>query len=132
MIELPPLIAVVDDDKAVGKALSRLLRSAGFNAETFVSGSEFLKSLQHHEPDCVVLDQHMPHMNGFEVHSQLKQRGAHQPVIMITGWHTSEACEHALNRGVSAYLHKPVDGKTLLDAIRSAIARARAPRQELQ
>jgi len=74
----------------------------------------------------------MPHMNGFEVHSQLKQRGAHQPVIMITGWHTSEAREHAMNRGVSAYLHKPVDGKTLLYAIRSAIARARAPRQELQ
>ena len=51
------LIAVVDDDKSAGKALGRLLRAVGLHAETFVSGSEFLKWLQNHAPHCVVLDQ---------------------------------------------------------------------------
>jgi FixJ family two-component response regulator len=132
MIDVPPLIAVVDDDKAVGKALGRLLRLAGLNAETFVSGPEFLESLQKRAPDCVVLDQHMPLMDGFEVQSQLEQRGARLPVIMITGWHTSGAYEHALQRGAAAYLCKPVDGAALLGVIRSAISRARASGEELQ
>ena len=57
---MQPFIAVVDDDKSVRKALDRLLRSAGFDVETFVSGSEFLSSLKNYSPDCVVLDLHMP------------------------------------------------------------------------
>ena len=125
MIELPPLIAVVDDDKAVGKALSRLLRSAGFNAETFVSGSEFLKWLQNHAPHCVVLDQDMPQMDGFEVQSQLALIGAHVPIVMITGLQTPEARERAMEKGATAYLPKPVDAKVLLDTIASVIARPR-------
>ena len=69
------LIAVVDDDQSAGKALSRLLCAVGLKAETFVSGSEFLKWLQNHAPDCVVLDQDMPQMDGFEVQSRLDADG---------------------------------------------------------
>ena len=117
------LIAVVDDDKTAGKALGRLLRAFGLHAKTFVSGSEFLKWLQNHAPHCVVLDQDMPQMDGFEVQSQLAQIGAHVPVIMITGLQTPEARERA-----TAYLPKPVDAEALLDTIAIVIARARRPR----
>ena len=86
MSKVRPLIAVVDDDKSVGKALNRLLRSAGLNVETFGSGAEFLKSLQNHSPDCVVLDLQMPQVDGFEVQSRLAQTGVHLPVIAITGF----------------------------------------------
>jgi FixJ family two-component response regulator len=122
--KVPPLIAVVDDDKSVGKALNRLLRSAGLTVETFVSGSEFLKSLEDRTPDCVVLDLQMPQVDGFEVQSRLAETGAHVPVVIITGCDTPGACERAMERGATAFLRKPVDGKVLYDAIASAIARA--------
>jgi FixJ family two-component response regulator len=61
------LLAVVDDDEDTRVALTRLVSSAGFAVETFRSGVEFLRSIGDHEPDCVVLDLHMPEMNGFDV-----------------------------------------------------------------
>ena len=128
MSEARLLIAVVDDDTSAGKALGRLLCAFGLHAETFVSGSEFLKWLQNHAPHCVVLDQNMPHMDGFEVQSQLAQIGAHVPVVMITGWQTPEARERAMKKGASAYLPKPVDAAVLLDTIATVIARARGSR----
>ena len=118
---MPPLIAVVDDDKSLGKALGRLLRSAGFNVETFVSGSEFLKSLEDHTPDCVVLDLQMPQVDGFEVQSRLAQTSVPVPVVVITGWDTPRAFERAMEGGAIAYLRKPVDEKVLLDAVVIAI-----------
>ena len=54
------LLAVVDDDDDVRVALRRLVCSAGFAVETYGSGAEFLRSVDDHEPDCVVLDLHMP------------------------------------------------------------------------
>jgi FixJ family two-component response regulator len=129
MSEARLLIAVVDDDKSASKALGRLLRAFGLKAETFVSGSEFLKWLQNHAPDCVVLDQDMPQMDGFEVQSRLTRTGAHVPVVMITGLHTPEGRERAVERGATAYLPKPVDAKVLLDTIATVIACARGPRR---
>src|SRR5215472_10527661 len=123
MRKAPPLIAIVDDDKAVGKAINRLLRSAGLNAETFVSGSEFLKSLQNRTPDCVVLDLQMPQVDGFEVQSRLSQTGVPVPVVAMTGWDIPGTWERAMEAGATAYLRKPIDDRALLDAIAAAIAR---------
>lgn len=117
-----PFIAVVDDEPPVGKALSRLLRSSGLSVETFASGAAFLDSLQGRPPDCVVLDLHMPQMDGFEVQYRLTQTGARVPVIAITGRDSPQARERALAGGATAYLPKPVDGQALLDAIAVAIA----------
>ena len=128
MTEARLLIAVVDDDKSAGKAMGRLLRAVGLHAETFVSGSEFLKWLQNHVPHCVILDQDMPKMDGFEVQSQLAQIRAHVPVVMITGLDTPEARKGAMERRATAYLPKPVDAAVLLDTIATVIARARGPR----
>jgi FixJ family two-component response regulator len=129
MSEARLLIAVVDDDKSAGKALGRLLRAVGLHAETFVSGSEFLKWLQNHAPHCVVLDEDMPQMDGFEVQSRLTRTGAHVPVVMITGLHTPEGRERAVERGATAYLPKPVDAQMLLDTIATVIACARGRRR---
>jgi FixJ family two-component response regulator len=123
MSKAQPLVAVVDDDESVGRALNRLLRSAGLKAETFVSGSEFLKSLEDHAPDCIVLDLQMAHVDGFEVQSRLGQTGQSMPVIVITGRDTPAAYERATQGGAIAYLRKPVDDKALLDAIATAVAR---------
>jgi FixJ family two-component response regulator len=116
-----PLIAVVDDEESIRKALNRLMRSAGLNVETFASGAEFLASVATHRPDCVVLDLHMPHPNGFEVQSQLLRLTPPLPVVVITGQDSSEARERAMASNPSAYLRKPIDEKVLLDAVAAAI-----------
>jgi FixJ family two-component response regulator len=116
-----PLIAVVDDEEPVRIALRRLLRSADLEVETFPSGAEFLDSLKSHQPACVVLDLHMPRVNGFAVQTQLVEAGSHLPVIVITGHDSPETRERVVAGGVSAYLRKPVDDQMLLDAIAIAI-----------
>ena len=121
MNQTRPLIAVVDDEEPVRIALRRLLRSASLDVETFPSGAEFLDSLKSHQPDCVVLDLHMPRVNGFAVQARLAEAGIRLPVVVITGHDAPETRDRALAGGVSGYLRKPVDDQTLLDAITTAM-----------
>jgi two-component system response regulator FixJ len=116
-----PRIAVVDDDPFVLKGLRRLLRSAGFDVDTYASGAEFLNADTSDAPDCLVLDLNMPQMTGFDVQVRLAQSGKGTPVIVITGDDTPEAQSRALRLGAKAYLEKPVDQSTLLAAIGIAI-----------
>jgi len=116
-----PLLAVVDDDEDVRTALTRLVSSAGFAVETFPSGAEFLRSLKDHEPDCVVLDLHMPEMSGFDVQGALANAHPAVPVVVITGHDTSESRARAIQLGAKGYLCKPVSDDVLLDAIELAI-----------
>ena len=116
-----PLLAVVDDDEDVRVALTRLVSSAGFAVETFPSGADFLRSVQDHEPDCVVLDLHMPDMSGFDVQSALAGTHPAVPVVVITGHDTPESRARAVRLGAKVYLCKPVSDNVLLQAIETAI-----------
>jgi len=118
-----PLIAVVDDEESIRRALTRLLQSAGLDVVTFASGVKFLESIPARRPDCVVLDLHMPILNGFEVQARLAEAGAPVPVVIITGVDSTETHDRALTGQPVAYLRKPVDDQTLLDAIKLALAR---------
>jgi two-component system, LuxR family, response regulator FixJ len=115
------LIAVVDDEEPVRRALRRLLRSARLDVETFSSGTEFLESLKDHQPDCLILDLHMPQISGFTVQEQLSKKGSRVPTVVITGQDTEEARVRSLAAGASSYLRKPVDDQALLDAIDKAV-----------
>jgi FixJ family two-component response regulator len=115
------LIAVVDDEELVRKALGRLISSAGFDVEIFSSGTEFLLSLQERRPHCVVLDLRMPHLSGFDVQEEMKVTDAGVPVVVITGDYSLEGRARAFNLGAAAYLRKPVDDAMLLAAIRAAV-----------
>jgi FixJ family two-component response regulator len=99
--------------------LTRLLRSGGLDVESFPSGSEFLESLPAHRPDCVVLDLHMPVVNGFDVQARLVEFGV--PVVIITGHDSDETRARALAGRPAAYLRKPVNDQVLLDAIELAL-----------
>jgi FixJ family two-component response regulator len=117
-----PQVAVVDDEHSICVALQRLIRSAGLGVTTYGSGEDFLRELDKNQPDCVVLDLHMPKVTGYEVQCRLAQMGKRIPVIIITGHDTPEARTRALKNGAAAYLLKPVDDQMLLDAISAAIA----------
>mgnify|MGYP001120972032 CR=1 FL=1 len=112
---------LVDDVADVRIALTRLVSSAGFEVETFESGAAFLQSLDDHEPDCVLLDLHMPGTNGFDVQRAMEPAHASVPVIVITGHDGSESRSRALSGGAKGYLCKPVDGERLLETIDAAI-----------
>jgi FixJ family two-component response regulator len=114
-------VAVVDDDEAVRRALSRLIRSLGFEAEAFASGEAFLAALASRTPDCVVLDLHMPKVSGFEVQARMAESGLRIPVIVITGHDSPETRARALGGGAAAYLCKPLDGLALREAIHTAV-----------
>jgi FixJ family two-component response regulator len=119
-------IAVIDDDESVRKALKRLLRAANLDADTFASGRDFLDSLAAQVPDCIVLDLHMPGMNGLDVQQQLARSGLQLPIVVITGHDEPLARTQCLSAGATAYLRKPLDDEALLDAIHRAVGVARS------
>jgi FixJ family two-component response regulator len=118
-------IAVVDDDESVRKALKRLLRAANLDADTFASGREFLDSLPAQVPDCIVLDLHMPGMNGLDIQRQLARGALRVPIVVITGHDEPQTRAQCLSAGAAAYLRKPLDDEALLDAIHRAAGVAR-------
>ena len=114
-------MALVDNEETVRRALKRLMVSSGMRVEAFASGAEFLDSLATRRPDCLVLDLHMPGVNGFEVQARLAKCADPLPVVVITGHDTAESRRRVMEGGASAYLRKPVDDQVLLDAVAAAI-----------
>ncbi|HEX4793121.1 MAG TPA: response regulator [Humisphaera sp.] len=124
MGESAPLVAVVDDEPGVCRALGRLLRSAGFEVVTFTEGTEFLKFVDERKVDCAVFDLHMPHLGGLDLQSRLDQAGKRVPVVLITGQESQETQRRAMEAGAVAYLRKPTDEKQLVAAVAKGIGRA--------
>ena len=136
MSKTKPTIAIVDDDASVCRAISRLLRSLGMNADTFTSGHEFIKHIQTMpsvRPDCVVLDVQMPGMNGLEVQELLVRRENPLPVIFITAHDEVSLRERALQAGAVAFLRKPFNDELFIKTLNQAIQRgAGAPEGQAQ
>ena len=109
----------MDDDPAVLKALSRLLRSRSFRARTYGSGREFLAALQTERPECLIVDLQMPEMNGLELQQHLVSNGINIPAILITAH--GDAVSHPHGGGFVARLRKPLQEETLFEAIDRAI-----------
>lgn len=112
-----PVVAVVDDEEAIRKALERLLRSAGIAVESYASGQDFLQSLPAQRPQCVVLDIGMQGMTGFDVQAQLKAARMAVPIIFITALDDPGDEARAMQAGAFAFLRKPFDDEALLAAI---------------
>ena len=121
MKKLRPVVAVVDDEEAIRKALKRLLRSAGIAVESYASGQEFLQSLAAQRPQCVVLDIGMQGMTGFDVQARLKAARVMVPVIFITALDDPGDEARAMHAGAIAFLRKPFDDEALLAAIGAVV-----------
>jgi FixJ family two-component response regulator len=118
------LISIVDDDHSVRRALRRLVRFAGFTAETFASAEDFLSSASLVRTACLVLDIHLNGgMSGFELQAQLTADRVVIPIIFITAHDDVSTRERLEQSGAAAYLCKPFDDELLLDAIRGVVGR---------
>jgi FixJ family two-component response regulator len=117
-----PYVAVVDDEEVVRTALKRLLKAAGLEAESYANGEDFLAAQR--RPDCVVLDLHMPLMNGQAVLARIRKMNARLPVVIITAHDTPESRAECTTAGAIAYLCKPLDERLLLNAISVALSKS--------
>jgi FixJ family two-component response regulator len=115
------LVSVVDDDPSVRRALRRLIQQAGFDVQTFASGAEALAGNPTRPAACLVVDVYLGDMPGFELQRVLAERGMNTPTIFITAHDDVATTEAARRARAFAYLHKPIDGNTLLDAISDAV-----------
>ena len=122
-----PSVAIVDDEEGIRKALSRLLRASGLEAESYANGQEFLDAAAEHRPDCVVLDLHMPGMSGLQVLRKLKAAGQRLSIVVITAHDEPETRERCIDAGACAYLRKPLEDRLLLNAISAAMRAHTAP-----
>ena len=118
---------MLDDDLQMRKALRRLLGSHGFRVEEYECGNDLLAALPLHQPDCLVLDLHMPEVSGFDVLATFAEQHVKMPVVVITGHSKPDTASRVRALGASAYLTKPVDESALLAAIQFALIPASPP-----
>jgi len=119
--EKSPWIAIVDDDPAVLRALSRLLRSRAFLVTTYGSGQEFLAALPDGLPACLIVDFQMPEMNGLELYQHLVSTGLSIPAILITAHEDTAIHSAPSGDTLVARLRKPLQDDALFSAIDSAV-----------
>ncbi len=119
--KLTGFVAIVDDDSAVRRALSRLLGASTIPSQSFASAREFLDALGSDVPKCLILDLQMPEMTGLELQRELRRLGTRIPTIVITAHNENGLRERCLAAGAAAYLVKPLDGTELLASINSAV-----------
>jgi FixJ family two-component response regulator len=125
MPEITSIVFVIDDDVSVRESLELLIRTAGWQPETFASALEFLSRPRPTVPCCLVLDVTLPGLSGLELQKQLAEH-TEMPIIFITGHGDVPMSVQAMKAGAVEFLTKPFNDDVLLDAIRGAIERSRA------
>ena len=120
MVKTPIRVAIVDDEPAVRTALARLLGASSFETRTYGSAREFIDSIRGGEPECLVVDVHMPDFTGLDLQRYLNRMNTKIPTIVITAFDDVGIRERSATSGAKAFLTKPLHGQTLIDAILSA------------
>ena len=123
MLDVVPMVFVVDDDVSVRESLELLITSAGWRPETFASAQEFLTRPPVVVPSCLVLDVTLPGLNGLDLQKRLSAR-TEMPIVFITGYGDVPTSVRAMKAGAAEFLMKPFKPDVLLGAIRTALARS--------
>jgi FixJ family two-component response regulator len=120
-----PTVHIVDDEPALLKALSRLLRSEGFDVKTYTGGREFLNSADTGKPGCLILDESMPGMTGTELHRELATRGCALSVIFLTAHGDIPMGVRAIKEGAMDFLVKPAKDSELIACIKNGLEKSK-------
>lgn len=121
----PALIAIVDDDTDTRRSTARLLRLAGFRAETFISAEDYLTAGHHKQTGCIILAVMLPGMNGFELEHRLTAEHNRRPIVYVSARDEPQMHDKAMLSGAVAFLGKPFDERSLLNAVASALKHVR-------
>lgn len=111
------LIRVVDDDRAVSKAIQFLLGNEDWTVQVFSSGEEFLVNEAPSVPGCIILDIQMGGISGIEVHKELIARESEVPLIFLTAHGDIPMAVEAMKEGAAEFLVKPLDPEKLLQLV---------------
>ena len=125
-----PLIHVVDDDVDFQAAVSRVLRTAGYEVRCYASAGEFLVAAFDDRPGCVLLDVRMPGPSGLELQDALARMTWHRPIVFMSGYSDIPTTVQAIQAGAVDFLAKPIPRDTLLGAVRNALMRDAEGRSE--
>jgi FixJ family two-component response regulator len=120
-------VAIVEDDASYRRALERLLCTSGFEAHTFASAEEFLRSAASESHACLILDIQLPGMSGLELVDHLIASASRRPAIFITAKDQDSVRERASRIPDSVFLRKPFVGTVLLEAVRSLLRHSDSP-----
>ena len=113
-------IYIVDDDESVCRALKGLLMTFDFDVKTFSSAKSFFENVPNDDSGCLVLDIHMPGLDGWETQRRILASGSKRPVIFISAEKKDDASDRAIQVGAVGFLQKPFDGQSLVDLINVA------------
>ncbi len=116
-------VHLVDDDEAVRRSASMMLRTSGYLVKTYASGIELLANAKDLASGCILLDIRMPDMDGLEVQRTLKERGVLLPVAIITGHGDVNLAVQAMKAGAVDFIEKPFEKAVLISAIEEGFAR---------
>lgn len=126
------IICVVDDDLSVCKALSRLIKSSGFRVKTYGSAQEFLDDDHTGKTDLLILDVHMPGMNGLDLQNHLMALGYTIPIVFVTAYVDGTTKKKAMEAGAVAFLQKPFEEENLLGAIYKGLNLKNTQKEDLR
>jgi FixJ family two-component response regulator len=115
------MVAIVEDDESYRVAVQRLLKSAGFQVQSFASAEDFLNSGQQHETACLIADIRMPGMSGLDLQAKLNAEHCPIPTIFITAHGDEKMRMQAMRGGAVKFFTKPFDGGTLLESVQVAL-----------
>jgi FixJ family two-component response regulator len=119
-----PIVHVVDDDDSLRKAVTRLLRAAGYDVRAYASAGEFvLASRENNRRGCVLLDVRMPGPSGLDLQEALAREEEPLPVVFLTAYGDVPTSVRAMKAGAVDFLTKPIKRDMLLSAVRTALAR---------
>ena len=121
-----PTVFILDDEPSILTVLGRALRRAGYEVATYGSPHAFLEEARFDPPCCIVLDLHMPEINGVEIQRRLAEFENPPPIVFISGAADVGSTVKAMKAGAVDFLTKPFEPKDLLAAVAAAVARSEA------
>jgi len=117
------IVYIVEDDASFRKSMERLIRTLGFEVDTFESANSFLEKASIRHPGCLLLDVRLPDIDGLRLQQTLIEKGSKLPVIFMTGHGSIPMSVQAMKKGAIDFLPKPFKTEDLLSAITNAIKR---------
>jgi FixJ family two-component response regulator len=126
---LQPRVFIIDDDAQALRAFERLLRVEGFTVNTFASAAEFLNRPPDDVPSCLILDLHLPDVDGLRLQEAMRQTNVGMPIVFISGSADVASAASAMRYGAVDFLEKPVDDVVLLAAVSRALEQDAARRR---